>query len=175
MGELDQLLLGFLMILGVLGVASLFDKQKLAAHSSTQLHFQELEALRQQCQRLREELNQQSTQLKTDFRHATFAQLQTLLTNYPTTQKIIQVKPDLPARNLISLFTSLDNLVQEWGYQPIGTPWQQVPYNPQFHQPDLEDIQPEELVYIRFVGYQDQEQILCPAKVSRTLPGGIKS
>ena len=39
----------------------------------------------------------------------------------------------------------------------------------------MEDIQPEELVYIRFVGYREGEQILCPAKVSRTLPGGIKS
>ena len=72
------------------------------------------------------------------------------------------------------LFTPLDNLLKEWGYEQIGKPWEQVPYNPQIHQPDAGDIAQGELVYIRFVGYQHQEHILCPAKVSRTLPGGVK-
>ena len=102
-----------------------------------------------------------------------------------------QAKPDLPAKNLTSLFTPLESLLKSWGYEPIGKPWEQVPYNPQLHQADTDDIEEGELVYVRFIGYCDrksndrntaqitddtqQTQILCPAKVSRTLPGGIKN
>jgi hypothetical protein len=43
------------------------------------------------------------------------------------------------------------------------------------HQPDVEDITEGELVYIRFVGYREGERILAPAKVSRTLPPGMKN
>lgn len=130
----------------------------------------EIESLRSEGLRLREELQQQSVELTNEFRNSTFQQLQTLLTNYPSVRQLVQVKPDLPAKNLTSLFTSLDNLIESWGYQPIGQAWEQVSYNPQLHQPDAGDIEAGELVYIRFVGYREGEQILCPAKVSRTLP-----
>lgn len=130
----------------------------------------EIEQLHQQCQQLQQELQR----LKTQERHSTFSQLQTLLTNYPTLRRIVEVKPDLPAKNLLPMLTPLENLLNNWGYQSIGSAWQQVSYSPQLHQPDTVDIQPGELVYIRLVGYRDGERILCPAKVSRTLPGGKK-
>jgi hypothetical protein len=85
-----------------------------------------------------------------------------------------QSKADLPAKNWVALFTPLENLLKSWEYEPIGTPWQQVPYNPQWHQPDTDDMEQGEWVYIRFVGYRHGERILCPAKVSRTLPPGIQ-
>ncbi|MEH2264452.1 nucleotide exchange factor GrpE [Nostoc sp.] len=129
-------------------------------------------ALHQEGLRLHEELQQQRVELSEEFRSATFEQLQTLLTNYPSIYQMVQVKPELPAKNLLSMFTSLDNLLSKWGYEQIGKPWEQVPYNPQIHQPDTADIAEDELVYIRFVGYQHQGKILVPAKVSRTLPGG---
>lgn len=135
----------------------------------------EIEELKQQCFRLREELQQQKTQLTDDFRRATFEQLQTLLTNYPAARKMAEAKPDMPAKNLAALFTPLENLLSGWGFETIGSAWEQVTYNPQLHQPDVGDITEGELVYVRFVGYRDGERILVPAKVSRTLPGGIKS
>src|ERR671933_763179 len=141
-------------------------------NTSSSKRLSEIEALRTECLRLREELQQQSVELTTELQHSIFQQLQTLLTNYPTVRQLVQVKPDLPAKNLTSLFTSIDNLIESWGYKPIGQTWEQVQYNPQLHQPDAGDIEPGELVYIRFVGYQDGEHILCPAKVSRTLPAG---
>jgi molecular chaperone GrpE (heat shock protein) len=131
--------------------------------------------LENQCQRLREELKQQSQQLQTDFQNETFTQLQTLLTNYPTVKKMALTKPDLPAKNIVSLFTSLDNLMDSWGYTVIGETWEQVNYNPQIHQADSDDIQEGDLVYIRFIGYQNGDQVLYPAKVSRTLPGGFNN
>ena len=136
---------------------------------------QKIKHLELQCQRLREELKQQSQQLQSDFQNETFTQLQTLLSNYPTVKKMALAKPDLPAKNLVSLFTSLDNLITSWGYTAIGETWEQVNYNPQLHQADSDDIQEGELVYIRFIGYQDGDKVLYPAKVSRTLPPGFNN
>ena len=127
--------------------------------------------LQQECLRLREELQQQSKQLQADFQNATFSQLQTLLTNYPSIRKMTEAKPDLPAKNLVSLFNPLDNVLASWGYEKIGSAWEQVPFDPQLHQADSSDITPGEMVYIRFVGYRQGDRILTPAKVSRTLPG----
>jgi molecular chaperone GrpE (heat shock protein) len=134
----------------------------------------EIVALQQQCLRLREQLQQQKTQLTADFQEATFEQIQTLLTNYPSAQKMAQAKPDLPAKNLIALFTPLENLLQGWGVESIGSAWEQVAYDPHLHQSDEDDITLGEGVYIRFVGYRQGDRILCPAKVSRTLPGGAQ-
>lgn len=154
-----------------------FDRNFAALPTSTTqaTHATEIDELRQQCFRLRSELQQQKTQLTIDFRNATFEQLQTLLTNYPAARKMAEAKPDLPAKNLSALFTPLENLLTSWDFEMIGSAWEQVAYNPQLHQPDVEDITEGELVYIRFVGYRNGEQILTPAKVSRTLPGGIKT
>ncbi len=126
--------------------------------------------LQQECQRLHQDLETQPTQITQALQHATFDKLQTLLTSYPSIQKITQHQPDLPARNFLALFTPLDNLLQDWGWQTIGTAWEAVPYDPQLHQPDSSDIQPGDMVYIRFVGYRQGDHILCPAKVSRSLP-----
>lgn len=135
----------------------------------------ELATLKQQCLRLREELQQQKAQLLADFHHTTFDRLQFLLTNYPTAQTMAEAKPDLPAKNLTSLFNPLETLLQDWGIEPIGTPWQEVCYDPQLHQPDVDNITTGEMVYIRFVGYRHGDRILCPAKVSRTLPSIVSS
>lgn len=135
----------------------------------------EIDTLKQQCLRLREELQQQQAQLLADFHDTTFDRLQFLLTNYPTAQKMADAKPDLPAKNLTSLFTPLDTLLQDWSIESIGTPWQQVSYDPQLHQADVDDVIAGELVYVRFVGYRQGDRIFCPAKVSRTLPSIVSS
>lgn len=134
----------------------------------------EKEALHKEGLRLHQELQQQRLELTAELRESTFEQLQTLLTNYPTIHSLVNIKPELPAKNLLSLLTALDNLTTAWNYEQIGKPWQQVSYDPQIHQPDAADIASGELVYIRFVGYKHQQGILCPAKVSRTLPTGVK-
>lgn len=130
----------------------------------------ELQQLQQQCLRLREELQQQKAQVTDDIHLATFECLQSLLTNYPTAQKMAEVKPDLPAKNITALLTPLENLLTSWQIQPIGPAWEQVPYNPQWHQPDVDDLIPDDPVYIRFVGYRQGDRVLVPARVSRTLP-----
>lgn len=132
----------------------------------------QVEALKQQCLRLRNALDQQAAQVQQDTQTAAFQQVQALLTQYPTVRRMVEGKPDLPARNVVAMFTSLDNLIQFWGYQAIGSPWEPVVYDPQLHQGDSADLQPGESVYIRFSGYRQGDRILIPAKVSRTLPSG---
>lgn len=135
----------------------------------------ETKELREQCLQLREALQNQSVELTTDFRYSTFHQLQILLTSYPSLQQLIKAKPNVLAKNLIFLFSPIDNLLEKWGYEKIGQVWEQVAYNPKLHQADASDIEAGEMVYIRFVGYRDREKILCPAKVSRNLPTVIQN
>jgi molecular chaperone GrpE (heat shock protein) len=135
---------------------------------------EEIAALTQQCQRLREELKTQAAQVQADAIEGGFEQIQTLLTQYPSVRKMVESQPDLPARNIVALLTSLENLVKFWECQSIGKPWEMVEYDPQIHQSDVGDIQVGESVYVRFIGYQKGDRILIPAKVSRTLPANAK-
>jgi predicted RNase H-like nuclease (RuvC/YqgF family) len=135
---------------------------------------EEIMALTQQCQRLREELKTQGEQVRVDAIVGGFEQIQTLLTQYPSVRKMVESQPELPARNIVALLTSLENILKFWECQSIGKPWEMVEYNPQLHQGDVDDIQIGESVYIRFIGYQRGDRILIPAKVSRTLPLGAK-
>ena len=128
------------------------------------------EQLQKQCRRLRSELQDNLDRIRSDIQEETFEQLQTLMMNFPTACVMAEAKPNLPARNFIALFTPLKNLLQEWGYESIGTAWEQVIFDPQIHQADSDEIQEGDLVFVRFVGYRDGDRILCPAKVSRTLP-----
>jgi hypothetical protein len=134
----------------------------------------EIVALTQQCQRLREDLKTQSTQAQTDAIAGGFDRIQTLLTQYPSVRKMVESQPDLPARNIVALLTSLENLVKFWECESIGKPWESVAYDPQLHQSDVSDMQVGESVYIRFIGYKKADRILIPAKVSRTLPANAK-
>lgn len=129
-----------------------------------------VEQLEKQCRRLRSELQDNLDRMRGDIKEETFEQLQTLMMNFPTACVMAEAKPNLPARNFIALFTPLQNLLQGWGYESIGTAWEQVIFDPQIHQADSDDIQEGDLVFVRFVGYRDGDRILCPAKVSRSLP-----
>jgi molecular chaperone GrpE (heat shock protein) len=136
---------------------------------------QEISVLMQQCQRLREDLKTQSIQAQTDAIAGGFDRIQPLLTQYPSVKKMIESQPDLPARNIVALLTSLENLVKFWECEPIGKPWEMVPYDAQIHQAEVGDIQAGESVCVRFIGYRQGDRILVPAKVSRTLPTGVKT
>ncbi len=123
-------------------------------------------ALKAECERLQTQFERDRQQ----WQRETFAQLQSLLVQYPSFAPLVQAKPDWPAKNLVGAFAPLQNLIQAWQLETIGTPWQPIAFDPQQHQPDRPDIQPGETVYVRFVGYRHGEEIWVPAKVSRTLP-----
>ncbi len=102
-----------------------------------------------------------------------FQILQLLVTQYPSAAKLAQVKPELPAQNLVALFRPLDTLLETWGIQPIGGVWESVAFDPVLHQPDQGPFLPGDPVFVRYVGYRRGDEILCPARVSQTLPAGI--
>jgi molecular chaperone GrpE (heat shock protein) len=121
---------------------------------------------------LNQKFEQQAQQLMLDWQQETFDQLQSLLANYPTARMMVKLKPKLPAQNLMILLKPLEDLWRNWDVEQIGKPWQKIPFNPQIHEPDRDDIIEGESVYIRFVGYRQGDRILLPAKVSRNLPKG---
>ncbi len=147
--------------------------------SNDHVYADKISELQLECMRLEQELQQQEKQLKHQVKTEIFQELQTLLINYPSLIKIADVNPDLPVKNIISLFNPLENIINKWGYEPIGKVWEQVEYNPHIHQSDNENLTAGELVYIRFVGYKQSDlhgdiweyKNIIPAKVSRTLPG----
>ncbi len=130
----------------------------------------ETEDLKQQSLKLKDELEAQKELFASEFQFIFFEQLQGLLTQYPTVIKIVEYKPDFPAKDILPLFVPLNGLIELWKYKVIGSPWEQVYYDPKYHQADCNDMRVGELVYIRFVGYYIGDRILVPAKVSRTLP-----
>ena len=121
---------------------------------------QQNSVLSQQCQSLPEEVRQN---LQTQY----FEQLQSLLTNYPTAKIMVKFKPDLPAKSVVCLLKPLEELLAGWEITPVGQPWRRVNFDPNLHQPDADDIREGDLVYIRFVGYAQQDKVLIKAKVSR--------
>jgi len=133
----------------------------------------ELQELRQEIARLRDQLAASKAQAEGDLKAETFGTLETLLVNYPSARKMAESRPEMPARNLSALFVPLENLLENWGYEPIGEVWAQTAYDPQVHQADEDDIAEGESIYVRFIGYRDGDTILSPAKVSRTLPPGV--
>jgi len=147
--------------------------KKLSAIAPINPNIEDLTILRKECERLKNQLEQQRELLTQEIQESFFGELQTLLTNYPSLRKMVENKSDLSARNIIALLTPLDNLLRSWHYEPIGRVWEQVEYDPELHQIDSGDIEPGEKVYIRFVGYRESDRVITPARVSRNLPAGI--
>jgi hypothetical protein len=46
---------------------------------------------------------------------------------------MVKLKPDLPAKNLITLPKPLDKLLATWDIKSIGKPWERVAFNPHIH------------------------------------------
>lgn len=143
-------------------------KQGLLATLEESQH--EIAQLQQQCRRLRTEAQQQADITTQEVIASSFGVIQTLLMNFPTARMMVNEKPTLPARNFIPLFLPLEKLLKKWGYEAIGAAWEQVEFNPALHQADDLTLDVGESVYVRFVGYRHGDRIICPAKVSRTLP-----
>lgn len=130
----------------------------------------EVAQLQQQCRRLRTEAQHQAEITTQEVIASSFGVIQTLFMNFPTARMMVNEKPTLPARNFMSLFLPLEKLLKKWGYEPIGTAWEQVEFDPTLHQADDSTLDAGESVYVRFVGYRNGDRVVCPAKVSRTLP-----
>ncbi|BAC91744.1 helix-turn-helix domain-containing protein [Gloeobacter violaceus] len=130
---------------------------------------------RSECLRLQKQLEAQQAVAEAHFRRETLQRLLPLLIQAPTLRRAAQGNPTLGAAGALRLLSPLEGLLADWGFEPIGAVWEPVAFDPELHLPDAADIAPGETVYVRFLGYRDQAEVLCRAKVSRTLPAGSGS
>jgi molecular chaperone GrpE (heat shock protein) len=108
-----------------------------------------------------EEINQQK------FQQSCLEILESLLLQFPTAAHKARENPQLAAINILPLVEKpLQRLLQAWGIEAIAQVGEEVIYNPQLHQAMEGNIQPNQVVKVRYVGYQQQGKLLYRAKVS---------
>lgn len=93
--------------------------------------------------------------------------LESLLLQFPTAAAKARENPQLPAINILPLVEKpLERLLQAWGIEAIAQVGEEVFYNPQLHQAMEGNISPNQIVKVRYVGYQQRGKLLYRAKVS---------
>jgi transcriptional regulator with XRE-family HTH domain len=104
-----------------------------------------------------------------EFQQSCLEILESLLLQFPTAAYKARENPQLPAVNILPLIEKpLERLLQAWGIEAIAQVAEEVAYNPQLHQPMTGNISPNQIVKVRYVGYQQQGKLLYRAKVSPT-------
>lgn len=125
-----------------------------------------LEALRQEYQRLQQQLEQQRETLMQEFQQSSLQQLESWLLQWPTAAYAAQQNQQLPAARLLPLVRPVEQLLQQWGVEAIASVGSELPYDPQWHQLMEGTAQPGELVRVRYTGYRQGSKLLYRAKVS---------
>jgi transcriptional regulator with XRE-family HTH domain len=130
------------------------------------------EAIQSEYQRLKDELAGLRSQLLQEFQIETLNILEPLLLQWPTAASAAQKNPTAPAVRLLPLLNPLEQLLQNWQIEPIGSVGQVVPYTPQIHQWAGETVPPEgnESVQISHIGYRQGDKLLYRAKVKVPVP-----
>jgi molecular chaperone GrpE (heat shock protein) len=122
--------------------------------------------LRQEYQRLQQQLHEQRETLMQEFQQSSLQVLESFLVFWPTATYKAQQNPQLPAVNVLRLVQPVEQLLQEWGVEAIASVGTEIPYNPQFHQLLEGSAQSGEMVRVRNTGYRHNGKLLYRAKVS---------
>lgn len=174
-GEVGQIRLEALLKLSqvlevsVVDLLSLFPvpgMQKLGSESDALKLEQELTALRQEYDRLQQQLQEQKLELQQEFQQSSLQVLESLLLQLPTAAYAAQQNPQAPAVKLLPLLKPLERLLQEWGVEPIATVGSEIPYDPHQHQLIDGSAEAGERVRVRYTGYRQGDRLLYRAKVS---------
>lgn len=126
----------------------------------------EMQALRQEYDRLQTQFAQQKQELWQEFQQASLQTLESLLLQLPTAAYAAQQNPQAPAVKLLPLLRPIDGLLQQWEVEAIATVGVEVSYDPQQHQLMEGHATPGEQVRVRYTGYRQGEKLLYRAKVS---------
>jgi DNA-binding Xre family transcriptional regulator len=132
---------------------------------------QELATIRQEYIQLQQQLQQQRDTLQTEFQHQSLQILESFLTYFPTAKHAATNNPEFPASKLFPLIQSIDKLLAHWGVTVIGTVGAEIAYDPQWHQSIEGNVNPDEPVTVRYVGYRQQDKLIFRAKVSKSRSG----
>ncbi len=122
--------------------------------------------LKQEYQRLQNQLEQQKQTLLQEFQLSTLQVLESCLLQLPTFEFKVKDNPEISATKLLPLMRPLQQLLQQWGIEEIAPVGEKLPYNPQLHQLLAGNAQPGDLVIVRYTGYIQGEKLLYRAKVS---------
>ncbi len=153
--------------LSVNELLEMFSPQSTPSHSSVARgETASLEVLRQEYQRLQQQLHQQREILRQEFQQSTIQVLESWMRQWPTAAYAAKQNEQLPAVRLLPLVRPVEQLLQEWGVDAIATVGAEVPYDPQWHQLSNGTAQPGELVRVRYTGYRQSEKLLYRAEVS---------
>ncbi len=131
---------------------------------------EQIKALRQECDRLRSQLDTQADALRQQLQQDAIAQLEPWLVQWPTAAHAAQQRDDLPAHRLIPLVRPVEALVQQWGVTSIETVGAEVPFDPRLHQPKAGCPAPGQRVRVTHVGYRQGDRLLHRARVTPVDP-----
>ncbi len=134
---------------------------------SFQSNRQELAKLKQEYDRLQQQLQQQRETLQAEFQYQSLQVLESFLTYYPTAKHAALNNPSFPATKIFPLMGAIERLLAQWGVSAIGSVGAELPYDPQYHQSIDGTANPGELVTVRYIGYRQGDKLLFRAKVSR--------
>lgn len=123
-------------------------------------------SLKQEYQRLQQQLNLQQETLRQEFQQASLQIIESWLVQWPTAAYSARQNEQLPAVRLLPLIQPIEQLMAEWGVIAIASVGEEVPYNPQLHQLMSGTAQSGDLVRVRYTGYRHGDKLLYRAKVS---------
>ena len=126
----------------------------------------EKSALKQEYQRLQQQLDIQRETLKQEFQQASLQIIESWLVQWPTAAYSARQNDTLPAVRLLPLIQPVEQLMAEWGVIAIASVGEEVPYNPQLHQLMSGTAQDGDMVKVRYTGYRHGDKLLYRAKVS---------
>ncbi len=127
-----------------------------------------IETLKQEYQRLQNQLQEQRQTLLQEFQLSSLQVLESCLLQLPTFARKAQENPEISATKLLPLMRPLQQLLQQWGVEQIAPVGETLPYNPQLHQLLEGNAQIGDLVIVRYAGYTQGDKLLYRAKVSLT-------
>jgi DNA-binding Xre family transcriptional regulator len=138
----------------------------LKTFSETQEETPQTASLQHEYQRLQSQLSQQRDDLWQEFQQTSLQTLEPWLLQWSAAAYAAQQNPQLTAIKLLPLVRPIEQLIQQWGIEAIGTVGSEIPYDPQFHQLMSGTAEPGELVKVRYAGYQKPDRLLHRVKVS---------
>lgn len=125
-----------------------------------------LAAVRQEYQRLQQQLQRQQETLMQEFQQSSLQVLETWLVQWPAAAAAAKKNPQLPALRLLPLMKPVEKLLQQWDVSAIAAVGEELDYDPQWHQLMSGTARPGDRVRVRYAGYCHGGKLLFRAKVS---------
>ena len=126
----------------------------------------EVVALRQEYQRLQEQMAQQQAAARLQFQTEALQTIETWLRLWPTIAKRAEDKgAALPAAKVLAFVRPVEEMVADWGVVAIASVDAQIPYDPQLHQLKKGTAEPGETVRVTHCGRLHHGKLLHRAEV----------